>query len=560
MNKNFMIIGGLGAVSKGLLKYMDENSNTPEVKDVKIFVTDVMEEGSEQVKQVMGLFKNLDLEYRYFDFKRDLSYFWYENNIDTVIHLAPESSTIIFKESDKMPWQMRYIDASIYLTNFNNLKYINHNLLSNFQRFDEVKDNYKNIIGSCSNGADPGYVLAMFRNIIRKYGTDGLKAAYVVEKDRINSSVNYGPDTFDCSWAPSACLQEMIEEGVYFSDHTPYVVKTPAAQTKYKFRYGDDVVYGGAVIHEECFILSKKFPIETTFLYSLRDETLEKIDKAIDGKNFDKFHVYTPLSGETLTGTIKLGMMLVYEDKEVILYNEMDSTDTVSSGTTKQVSAGMYAGLITMLHFTDRMTGVTWVDDYLEDDEYLDFYNKVLEDIKFEIIELVNPFSDGLLADRAIEPYETKALPQIKNYDKQKYLTKDNYSFDNTYWSYIEELLLEDNQPISLINTFGLYFAKDLAINVLSEDEFFTQVCEEYKNWVSNYLKYNTKQTENIENNILTVPLSYIEEVLLDEGEDVNNINHFIMNELQELDWYSTEDSNDFYQNIWNFYQKKEYV
>jgi hypothetical protein len=559
-----MIIGGLGAVAKGLLKYMDENPNTPELKGKHIVVTDILEEDSETAIQVISLFKNLDIEYKYFDFKRDLSYFWFENNIDTVIHLAPESSTIIFKESDKMPWQMKYIDASIYLTNFNNLKYVNHNLLSNFNRFDEIKNNYKNIVGSCSNGMDPGVVFALFRTIIQKHGTQGLKAAYVVEKDRINSSIDHGDDTFDCSWAPSACLQEMIEEGVFFRDHTPYIVKAPAAQTKYKFRFGDDVVYGGAVIHEECFVLSKKFPIETTFLYSLRDTTLSKIDQAIDGKVFDNYHVYSPLTGETLTGDIKLGMMCVYEDKEVILYNIMDSSDTVSSGTTKQVSAGVYAGLLSMLHFQDRMTNVTWLDDYLEDDEYLAYYNQVLSNISFDLIELVNPFSDGLLADRAKETYECKALPKIKQYDKKKYLSKDTFSFDNTYWSYIEEVLLEDGESIQDINTYCLYFINKgemLYLTCESEDEFFDRVIGDYQEWIVNYKKYNHKKDISItESNIHTIPLSYIEEVLLDEGEDVHNINRFLMNDLQELDWYSTENSNDFYQNIWNFYVKKEYV
>lgn len=242
----------------------------------------------------------------------------------------------------------------------------------------------------------------------------------------------------------------------------------------------------------------------------------------------------------------------------------MDSSDTVSSGTTKQVSAGVYAGLLSMLHFQDRMTNVTWLDDYLEDDEYLAYYNQVLSNISFDLIELVNPFSDGLLADRAKETYECKALPKIKQYDKKKYLSKDTFSFDNTYWSYIEEVLLEDGESIQDINTYCLYFINKgemLYLTCESEDEFFDRVIGDYQEWIVNYKKYNHKKDISItESNIHTIPLSYIEEVLLDEGEDVHNINRFLMNDLQELDWYSTENSNDFYQNIWNFYVKKEYV
>ena len=80
---------------------------------------------------------------------------------------------------------MYYMDASIYLSSFSGLKYPNHNLLSNFIKFDEIKSKYKNVFGASSLGCNPGSVNALVHAGIKKYGLKDLKAVYVVEKDRV---------------------------------------------------------------------------------------------------------------------------------------------------------------------------------------------------------------------------------------------------------------------------------------------------------------------------------------------------------------------------------------
>ena len=250
--------------------------------------------------------------------------------------------------------------------------------------------------------------------------------------------------------------------------------------------------------------------------------------------------------------------MLVYSDKEVVYYNTMEGDD-IASGVTKQVSAGVFAGFMALDKFKHKLNGVTWLDDYLQDAEFLDYFMDTLLPI-FPIKEVVRNQSDGLLADRAVEPYEYKPLEKIST-DNKKWLFKEEYSFDNTYWSYIEEMLEEDGENIHDINVYGIHFSNRISNFVgKTETDFFEKVYADYQEWLKNYKHYNHKKVETEGISIYTIPLSYIEEVLLDEGEEVYNINKYIFNDLKELSDYIADSDEDFYEFIFRNYKKKEYV
>jgi hypothetical protein len=131
------------------------------------------------------------------------------------------------------------------------------------------------------------------------------------------------------------------------------------------------------------------------------------------------------------------------------------------------------------------------------------------------------------------------------------------------YWSYIENIITEESsEDIKLINTYGIHFAYDRLKNVVcgDEDEFLEAVLLDFESWVEGYKTYSVKMTiEDGEFSIYSVPLSYIEEVLIDEGEQKENIIHYILVNLSLSSGISVDDNNSFFKYIWEDYKKKEY-
>lgn len=508
--KNVLITGGAGQVSTGMLSILDEKHM---LKDFNIHLLDVVK----PVVEFEGV-KWIEGNYIY-----DLYDIIMEHKINIIIHLVPNSSLPVFNACKDVPWQMYYIDASVYLNCYSCDVNQEYNLLSNFRKFDIVKHNVKNVKGISSTGMNPGIVNYLFEKLIREYGQKDLLSAYVIENDTY--VVKGGnPNKMYVTWGGEACPSECVEHPIWFHNNIPIAIEdTRSVDIPFKFKMGGKIYNGMNVIHEECYRLSKKYKIETAFLYSLPDETVEKIKLYEDEYTESDVEVISPLKHK-ITGDETLGVKLVYKDKEINCTNTNTGNKYVT-GTTYQVSSGVYSALMTLVEKYRHIEKLDWIDGFFDNPVLFETFGKHIKScLKFEI-EQINE-SDGMLKDRCTKP-ELFTPIEVENV-----LRNDApYCFEDFYWVDIEEWLEEqgeiDDHIIKVYPTLA-YTLKGKGWKTETEAwEYITKTA------------LKLIEDGEFDEDILDIPddlkVSYIEETLLYEGFHKYNVSHFLQHNLADI-------------------------
>lgn len=158
--------------------------------------------------------------------------------------------------------------------------------------------------------------------------------------------------------------------------------------------------------HEEAITLGKMYDMETGFIYKINDHTTNLITDNLD--NVDDLWnkpmsvlnpEVSPLKGEDL-----VGILLVYDDKELYMYNSLNNKKTYekykTNATYLQVAVGIYGALATIL-LDNIPQGIYYVDELLVNTK--SNYGKYLKHHLDKFVIGENNHSDGDLLDRMRE-------------------------------------------------------------------------------------------------------------------------------------------------------------
>lgn len=531
LNKNVLITGGAGQVATGLLSILSEKGM---LSSFNIHILDMVE----------PVVKFEGVDYIEGSYIYDLHDIIIDNEINIIIHLVPNSSLPIFNACKNIPWQMYYIDASVYLNSYTCDVNQNYNLLSNFRKFDLIKNKVPNVKGISSTGMNPGIVNYLFEKLIREYGQKDLLAGYVIENDTYVVK-NGNPNKMYVTWGGEACPSECVEHPIWFHNHIPIAIEdTRSVDIPFKFKMKGKTYNGMNVIHEECYRLSKKYNIETTFLYSLPDETVEKIKQFPDVYGEEDVEVISPLKHKT-TGSETLGVKLVYKDREINCTNTHTGNEHVT-GTTYQVSSGVYSALMTIVEQYRHIDKLEWVDGFFDNPVIFETFGKHIEScLNFEIEHLNE--SDGMLKDRCTNPKLYNPV-EVENVIRNN----SNYVFEDFYWIEIEEALEEDFDEQDVFEVY-VPLAKALKGKGWGTEE---QAKDDIFRLAEELIESNLPDKDMPED----FKISYLEEVLLYEGFHKYNVSHFLQNELD----YILENYESFDGDIYEFtvmtYERSGYI
>ena len=602
--KNIVVSGGFGEVATAMLGIIGEDKDLYEsIENVYIFDTC----STERAALVLDAMKSYGnpladkITHITTSYLRDLDYFLLENNVDTFIHLVADSSQSIWEAIKKVQAttneKILYLDASCYLSNFNTrLRSKKFRLHSNWELFDEIRQEYTDIIGATSTGANPGILSSSLANFIingddgqfglkdlpkHGLGTKNLKAVYVVELDSITTSKDFGDKVFTSNWQPYAALEEVVEEPLnFYSGKKCYMGKTSeqdsAFDAKCKVDFGDGVVslLANPTQHEECFILSKKYNVESTFLYTVPSSTEEQMKKVKLGEwkpSEIEYVTISPLNTPDLDGTEKLGIMLVYiddvtgESKEVVVFNESSDTHFgTSTHVPYQVAVGVVVPLKSYLSLMDtpaeEYLNLDWGDNHLDVKAFRKVY--LTEMSKYLPLQMhVRNNTDGLLKDRLLNK---SVKYNLINPDKQGFKDSDfdnsSYTYEDTYIKYIEDIIYEyfedsgeEFEHFVMINDFLI--SNNLSdIPKSTEEEWNTNVVLKFLEFMSKN-KYTDYSVYDNKINIMAYEISDYEEMLIGEnvGEKAEIVDYLSKHliELKNINYISED---ELFQEIYNHF------
>lgn len=290
------------------------------------------------------------------------------------------------------------IDANEHIKRFS--------LLERQNFFEEHKPTFTQMTGIICSGMNPGVVQWMAIKLMKQNPTEIPLACFIVEHDTTfyHDPTLIKEKTVYSTWSPAGFLEEGILNYPLFMKHqTPILLCNTAYEQEFKVTLGDKQFFGCLMGHEEVINLGKLYDMEVGFLYRINDYMTQLIHD--NQHNVDELwswnhHVLNPETGQ-LIGEDLIGVLLVYKDKEVYMYNTTATqhvyTQYGTNATYFQVACGVYGALASLL-LDDLPLGCYFVDELLLNtdskyDQYLSYYMK-----DFVIGE--NHTTDGLLFDR----------------------------------------------------------------------------------------------------------------------------------------------------------------
>lgn len=553
MAKNILVTGGLGQVSIGIVEILLSHPEYSSFlnKDRQLFLLDIVENPD---TKKLDFLSHKYIHYIHNDYLYNLEDIILDNEIDTIIHLIPNSCLPIWNVIEKIPYRVNYIDASVYILNYHSdFLYPDHLLLSNFHYFDYIKHEYPSVKGISSSGMNPGIVNYLFEKFIRKYGAKNLKAAYVIENDSYKLKNRLHNDKIYVTWGGDACPAECIENPIWFKNSLPYTYKgTRACDIRFKFNMKGKDYKGMAVIHEECFSLSKRYNIETTFLYSLPEKLMDKIKRYKNGKDDSlsskDVEVLSPLNYE-LEGEDTLGIKLVYKDKEVNITNTTGNKKYVS-GVTYQVSCGVFAALMLVLENEDSINSIDWIDHFLKDKSLFRKYGRILNSL-LEFDEEVLDFSDGLLKDRV----DTDGLLEsLIAPDERAIKAIDSNGINDVFWSQIEYELIKKfgSDKLYIINAAYIEAYRRYKYDGLleSKDEILKNAINFIAKAIDSGYRFLTIEYHR--------SLGDVEYLLLNEGVNLKTAHKFMSERFMHIKNLEIKSEEDLWNGIYKLYYEWE--
>ncbi|MGG3916439.1 S-adenosylmethionine decarboxylase related protein [Rossellomorea vietnamensis] len=406
------LLGSAGGVGKSILSILNKSAkdkNDPLHYIIREAVIYLIDYNQKEEDYYSSLFPNLYNQFRILSFDlHDIPLFRsHLKNTKTTIVLDVSWADTVEMLNCCNEFGVQYVNTALEnkMVDDHEEDYEGFPLMERLRIFEKNKPAYTNMKGIVCSGMNPGVVQWMA--IERMKDSEELPlACYIVEHDTsFFKDPSFAKD--QCvytTWSPECFLDEAIlSYPMMMKEKTPLFLYENVYDLEFKVTLGEVTFNGCLMPHEEVYTLCRMFNMEGGFLYKVNEHTTSLIRDNLD--NVDKIWEY-PMetldpSEHALTGKDLVGVLLVYKDKELFMYNELSNDEIYENYQTNatyfQVACGIYAAFASLL-LDPLPNGVKYVDELLIETnsrygEYVRYYMK-------EFIVGKNHTTDGLLLNR----------------------------------------------------------------------------------------------------------------------------------------------------------------
>ncbi|MCA1318548.1 S-adenosylmethionine decarboxylase related protein [Bacillus tianshenii] len=407
------LLGSAGGVAKSILTLLNHSAKDTKdpihsfISKAKIYLLDYKQKDATYYQK---LFPNLFNQFTILDFDlRNITLF--------TQHLRSTKTNLVIDVSWADTLEMvaccnacgvAYVNTALENTTVddNEDEYYGFPLIERCYFFEEQKDNFKNTKAIIGSGMNPGVVQWMAIELMKLNQDKKPRACYIVEHDNSffqNAKLAKQNELY-ITWSPECFLDEAIlSYPMFMSKYNPLFLYEDVYAVEFKVSLGKKEFYGCLMPHEEVYTLGSLFDFETGFLYRVNDHTTNLMRDHLDDVDaiWDlPLHVLDPAI-QPLTGEDLVGVLLVFDDKEVYMYNVQTNKEIYEkykiNATYFQVACGIYSGIATLL-LDNLPNGVYYVDELLLETESK--YGTYLKNYMKDFVVGENKKSEGLLLDR----------------------------------------------------------------------------------------------------------------------------------------------------------------
>lgn len=277
-------------------------------------------------------------------------------------------------------------------------------LIERIRILENSRDDFTQTTAILCSGMNPGVVQWMALELMKRNPQESPLGCYVVEHDtsffakkRPEAEVLY------TTWSTDLYLDEaVLSYPMLMRNRTPLFLHESVYAVEFKVTLGARQFYGSLMPHEEVYSLCRLYDMEGGFLYRVSEHTTDLVRAylAYPDDLWDlEWELLDPENGP-LTGEDLVGVLLVYPDKEVYMYNALSNQEVARLGvnaTYYQVACGAYAALATLL--LDQIPqGIYTVDELLL--KTSSNYGRYVSHNLTDFVVGENLQSDGLLLQR----------------------------------------------------------------------------------------------------------------------------------------------------------------
>ncbi|MGL4772772.1 MAG: S-adenosylmethionine decarboxylase related protein, partial [Clostridium sp.] len=282
-------------------------------------------------------------------------------------------------------------------------------LQERYKIFESHREEFKNTTSIICSGMNPGVVQWMAIELMKQNNNEVPNGCYIVEEDTsfFEDEALCDKNTIYTTWSPECFLDEAIYSYPnYVKKHQSLFLYKEVYEIEFKVTLGEKVFYGSLMPHEEALTLGKMYDMETGFIYKVNDHTTNIIVNNLDDLDslWDMpMEVLSPEKAQ-LKGEDLVGVLLVYDEKEVFMYNTLTNKETFkkygTNATYLQVASGLYGALCSIV-LDSLPKGIFYIDELLTstNSNYGEYLSYHLE--KFVVGE--NKNIDGDLLNRMRE-------------------------------------------------------------------------------------------------------------------------------------------------------------
>lgn len=412
---NITILGSSGGVAKSILSILNKainDENDPihhKICNLSLHLVDL---NQKDIKYYKTYCPNLIDIIKLYEFSSD-------NSSKLINHLKKTDTDILIDVSyadtvDTLricnKYGVIYINTALESISVdNNQYYAGFGLQERYKILESHRDEFQNTTAILCSGMNPGIVQWMAYEVMKRNSKKIPKGCYIVEDDTSffedESLAKKG--TIYTTWYPEGFLDEAIYSyPTFMKNNESIFLYKKVYELEFKVTLDKKVFYGCLMPHEEAITLGKMYNMETGFIYKVNDHTTNLIKSYLD--NIDKLwsqpmEVLDPEKA-VLKGEDLVGVLLVYENKEVFMYNALSNKDIYekykTNATYHQVASGVYGALASILN-DNIPQGIYYIEQLLE--KCNSNYGKYLSYHLGECIIGENNNSDGNLLNRMRE-------------------------------------------------------------------------------------------------------------------------------------------------------------
>ncbi|NLY79490.1 MAG: S-adenosylmethionine decarboxylase related protein [Lysinibacillus sp.] len=406
------LLGSMGGVAKSILSILnysvidEKDPIHSTIKNSKLYLIDVKQGNLDYYEQLCpNLTNNISLLQLNVNDVNKLMDHLRSTNTQLMIDVSNANTIAMLQCCNELG--IRYINTALE----NNEVYTDKtlhgfSLTTEYQQLKEFRDTITNTKAILFSGMNPGIVQWMAINLLNNHSDKQPLACYIVEHDTsfYKDQQLIQPNTIYTTWSVKGFLDETIlAYPLFVRNHLPHYIYDDVYATEYKVTLGDKEFCGYLVPHEEVLTLGEIYDFEVGFIYRINEYTTQIIQNNSENANeLLKWNqkIIDPADGEVV-GEDLIGVLLVFDDKEVYMYNSMNNSEIFekykTNGTYFQVGCGVYAGLASLL-LDNLPLGAHYVDELVANSQsnygkYLSYYMK-------DFVYGENQSSDGLLHNR----------------------------------------------------------------------------------------------------------------------------------------------------------------